>query len=115
TGHSWPGEPKLILRAKFHETMLEHPGTFLNEARLTAIALTFYLAALKMAVPEAASLTSPEPRLLVLDDVLIGLDMSHRMPILALLETEFVEKEWQVILLTYDKVWFELAQLALRT
>jgi energy-coupling factor transporter ATP-binding protein EcfA2 len=108
----WPGEPQLLLRCNFRNRLLQHPAAFLNEARLTAIALAFYLAALKVEVPEAAALTTPEPRLLVLDDVLIGLDMTHRMPVLGLLENEFVSKGWQIVLLTYDRVWFELAQLA---
>ena len=107
----WPKEPELLLRCNFRNRLLQHPAAFLNEARLTAIALAFYLAALKVEVPEAAALTTPEPRLLVLDDVLIGLDMTHRMPVLGLLENEFVAKGWQVVLLTYDRVWFELAQL----
>jgi energy-coupling factor transporter ATP-binding protein EcfA2 len=106
----WPKEPELLLRCQFRGRLLEHPAAFLNEARLTAIALAFYLAALKVEVPDA--LTGPEPRLLVLDDVLIGLDMTHRMPVVGLLENEFVSKGWQIVLLTYDRVWFELAQLA---
>ena len=105
----WPQEPELLLRCQFRGRLLEHPAAFLNEARLTAIALAFYLAALKVEVPDA--LTGLEPRLLVLDDVLIGLDMTHRMPVVGLLENEFVSKGWQIVLLTYDRVWFELAQL----
>jgi energy-coupling factor transporter ATP-binding protein EcfA2 len=107
----WPGDPQLLLRCNFRNRLLEHPAAILNEARLTAIALAFYLAALKVEVPASSALTSPEPRLLVLDDVLIGLDIEHRMPVLALLENEFVSKGWQLLLLTYDRVWFELAQL----
>jgi energy-coupling factor transporter ATP-binding protein EcfA2 len=106
----WPGEPKLLLRANFRNQLIEHPGTFLNEARLTAIALAFYLGALKVEIPESASLTSSEPRLLVLDDVLIGLDMAHRLPVLALVEAEFVEKGWQVMLFTFDRAWYEVAK-----
>lgn len=85
----WPGEPQLLLRSKFRDQLLEHPGAFFNEARLPAIALAFYLAALKVEVPESAALTNLGPRLLVLDDVLIGLDMAHRLPVLELVEKEF--------------------------
>jgi hypothetical protein len=46
-------------------------------------------------------------RILVLDDVLIGLDMSHRIPMLKLLREEFAE--WQVLLFTHDRVWYDLA------
>lgn len=108
----WPGEPQLLLRSNFRNRLLQHPGAFLNEARLTAIALVFYLAALKVEVPESAALTSLEPRLIVLDDVLIGLDMAHRLPVLDLLEREF--KSWQVLLFTFDRAWYEIAKQQLR-
>lgn len=106
----WPGEPELLLRSQFRGELLDNPGAVLNEARLTAIALAFYLAALKVEVPDAAAIPGSGPRLLVLDDVLIGLDMAHRMPVLELLEEEFVEKGWQVLLLTFDRAWYEVAK-----
>lgn len=77
------------------------PQYFLNEARLTAIALAVYLA--------AARLTRiGRPGIMVLDDVLIGLDLSNRIPLLHLLQTEF--RDWQILLLTHDPVWFEIAR-----
>jgi arginase family enzyme len=48
------------------------------------------------------------PRLLVLDDVLIGLDFANRLPVLRILNEEF--SDWQVILTTFDRVWFDLAR-----
>jgi hypothetical protein len=47
--------------------------------------------------------------LLVLDDVLVGLDMANRMPVLDLLQQRFTD--WQIILLTYDKVWYEIVRM----
>jgi hypothetical protein len=85
---------------------VEHPPQFLNEARLTAMALAIYLAGAEASTPKAGS--GGAVRVLVLDDVLIGLDLSNRIPVLRLLEEEF--KDWQVLLLTYDRVWFDLAQ-----
>lgn len=105
---SWPGTPELLLRAVFREKELDHPGVFLNEARLTAIALALYFAALKDWVPEKDSGT--EPRLLVLDDVLIGLDMAHRLPVLKVIQQEFAERDWQVILMTFDRTWYHVAK-----
>lgn len=67
---------------------------------------------MKVEVPESAALTSIEPRLIVLDDVLIGLDMAHRLPVLDLLEREF--KDWQVFLFTFDRAWYEIAKQQLR-
>jgi energy-coupling factor transporter ATP-binding protein EcfA2 len=73
---------------------------FLNEARLSAIAIAIYLGAL---------LLNPQSRLrvLFLDDVLIGLDMSNRLPLLDILQKYFAD--WQIILATFDKVWFDMA------
>jgi hypothetical protein len=48
------------------------------------------------------------PRLLVLDDVLIGLDFANRLPVLRILNEEF--SDWQVILMTFDRVWFDPAR-----
>ena len=81
------------------------PHHFLNEARLSAIALSLYLAGRQI----CSQTTLPDtPRLLVLDDVLIGLDQSNRLPVLRMLTEQF--SEWQIILLTHDRVWFEMAR-----
>jgi len=98
-------DPKLHLSAVFRDRPVLEPGLFLNEARLSALGLVFYLAALRMKAPEAAT----SPRLLVLDDVLIGLDMAHRRPVLDLLERHF-SKKWQIVLMTFDRAWFEVGK-----
>ena len=74
---------------------------FLNEARLSAIAIAIYFSSI---------LIQPESRLkvLALDDVLIGLDMSNRLPVLDILEEYFPEH--QIFLTTYDKAWYEIAK-----
>jgi energy-coupling factor transporter ATP-binding protein EcfA2 len=84
---------------------LQHPHLFLNEARLSALGLAIYLAGRLALVQQA---TGDAPKLLVLDDVLIGLDHSNRLPVLDVLHTHFAD--WQVILLTHDKTWFDLAR-----
>jgi energy-coupling factor transporter ATP-binding protein EcfA2 len=79
---------------------------FLNEARLSALAISLYLSSIK-ANPLTGAL-----KILVLDDLLIGLDMSNRLPLLSILKNHFIEinanERFQVIMTTYDKVWFEL-------
>lgn len=79
---------------------------FLNEARLSALAISLYLASIK-ANPLTGAL-----KILVLDDLLIGLDMSNRLPLLSILKEHFINtnanEEFQIIMTTYDKVWFEL-------
>ena len=75
---------------------------FLNEAKLSAIALSIYFAGFKL---QPVS----DLRLIVLDDVLIGLDMSHRLSLFNILE----EKEWtkyQIILMTYDRTFYEMVK-----
>lgn len=91
----------LLLEVELCGRTVVEPQYFLNEARLTAIALAIYLA--------AARLTRVgRPGIMVLDDVLIGLDLSNRIPLLHLLQTEF--NDWQIVLLTHDYVWFEIAR-----
>ena len=74
---------------------------FLNEARLSAIAIAIYFSAI-LIQPESVL------KVLALDDVLIGLDMSNRLPVLDILEEYFPEH--QIFLTTYDKAWYEIAK-----
>lgn len=84
------------------------PQHFLNEARLSALALAIYLAARLTCVPQDAS---KHLKLLVLDDVLVGLDYGNRRPLMAMLEKHF--PDWQVVLLTHDRHWFEIIRAAI--
>jgi energy-coupling factor transporter ATP-binding protein EcfA2 len=99
------------LEVTFHGTPLEKPQNFLNEARLTALGLSLYLGARLACAPK--NTPTPHLKLLVLDDVLIGLDQSNRIPVLDVLKKLF--NDWQIVLLTHDRLWFEttrtLAQL----
>lgn len=92
----------IILRVKLSDKPFGRHHIFLNEAKLSAIALSIYLASLLL-------IPSPQLKLLVLDDVLIGLDMSNRLPILDILNDFFPEH--QIILTTYDRNWFEMVRL----
>lgn len=103
--HSFDGA-EVRLTASYAGRPIPHPAQFLNEARLSAIALALYLAAAQATIPHAG--TTDLPRLLVLDDVLIGLDWANRLPILKILNDEFAD--WQVILMTFDRLWFDLAR-----
>jgi len=96
---------ELVLSVYRNGSLLPNRHNFLNEARLSAVGLVIYLAGLLIRVPT----TSPYPKLLVLDDVLVGLDMENRAPVLEILAQYF--SDWQVILLTYDKVWYEMVQV----
>jgi len=79
---------------------------FLNEARLTALGLSLFLAAVKLSDSNPAD--AAQLRVLLLDDVLIGLDLSNRIPLLELLRQEFPNH--QTFLFTHDVVWFDIAK-----
>ena len=87
---------------------LTSPSEFLNEARVTAIGLCLYLAGMARSVPPQRANGTTYPRILILDDVLLSLDMAHRLPLLAILRKHF--SSWQVLLLTHDRAWYEIAR-----
>lgn len=114
----------------------ENHLTVLNEARLSALAISIYLASL---------INTPQDnfdfKLLFLDDIFIGLDMSNRLPLLEILKNfkkpiieQFVEGDnpvgeriqmvdgemqteitpffanYQIFISTYDRFWFSVAK-----
>lgn len=95
----------LTLSVSYRSHQLSVPQHFLNEARLSALALAIYLAGRLACTPTA---TTTALKLLVLDDVLIGLDHSNRLPVLDVLNSKFAD--WQIVLLTHDRNWFDLAR-----
>lgn len=112
TGSSYPKATleltgkAIIPEIEFNGQKVDDHQEFLNEARLTALGLSVFLAAVALADANPAD---PDPlRLLVLDDVLIGLDLNNRLPLLELLRTEFPRH--QILILTHDLVWFEIAK-----
>jgi hypothetical protein len=95
------GKQIVGLKVKFFGAGREDHHLFLNEAKLSAIALAIFFAAL---------LLQPVSRLrvLALDDVLIGLDMSNRLPVLDILDTHF--SAYQIFFFTYDRPWYEIVR-----
>jgi hypothetical protein len=74
---------------------IDKPRLFLNEARLSAIAISIYLGTIKRHVQGIPC------KVLFLDDIFIGLDIANRLPLLTILESEF--SEYQIFITTYDK------------
>ena len=97
---------RLELEIRYSGLPIPKHEEFLNEARLTALALSMFLAAVKIA--DSNPVDPAALRVLLLDDVLIGVDLSNRLPLLDLLHTEFPNH--QIFLLTHDNVWFEIAK-----
>jgi energy-coupling factor transporter ATP-binding protein EcfA2 len=93
---------EVILKVQFFSQAIDYHHKFLNEAKLSAIGLSIYLAALRL-----NPMSRPDRfKILVLDDVLIGLDMSNRLPIIKILQNFF--SDYQIFLLTHDLEWFEI-------
>ena len=92
---------EILLRVEFFDKDIPAHHRFLNEAKLSAIALSIYF---------AGFLLQPESdlKILALDDVLIGLDMSNRLPVLDILDEYF--SDYQIFLTTYDKAWYEIVK-----
>lgn len=103
-------EEQLYLGIQYNGQLLGDYHYFLNEARLSAVAMSIHLAALK------ENTVAPDTlKILYLDDVFIGLDTSNRIPLLKILEQEFIRASdgvtpTQVILSTYDRHWYETAR-----
>jgi energy-coupling factor transporter ATP-binding protein EcfA2 len=93
---------KLVnLRVKFYEQDYENHHQYLNEAKLSAVAIALYF---------ASFLIRPQGKLniLALDDVLIGLDIANREFVLKIVDQYF--KDFQLFIFTYDEVWFDRLQ-----
>ncbi len=101
--NKWRNIPtELRLAIKLNGVPIIHQSDYLNEARLSALAVCLYLAILKRN-------TQPiDYKILFLDDVFIGLDLTNRIPILDILKNEF--SDYQVFIGTYDRHLYELAK-----
>ncbi|MEC7755371.1 MAG: hypothetical protein VYB44_15180 [Bacteroidota bacterium] len=100
-------DAEIRLEVKLFGQKIEAHHDFLNEARLSALAISIYLAALKL------NPTADSVKLIFLDDVFIGLDTSNRIPLLDILSNEF--EDWQILITTYDRHWFEVAKKHLKS
>lgn len=78
---------------------INRPQAFLNEAKMTQLALSVRLAA------SLVNLHDSELKLLVLDDLLVSLDMSNRMKVAEILLSETFAN-YQKIILTHELGFF---------
>ena len=90
----------LNFKIKWNGKDVSNIMNYLNEGRLNAVALGLFLAYYK-------KFNASPYKLLLLDDVVIGLDMSLRLPLLKILQKDF-EDEYQIIMTTFDENWFNL-------
>lgn len=100
--------PKIILKAKMtgssasNNSIITHPRSFFNEARLTCMAL-----ALRLAFHDARNISGSDfaPAIFI-DDLLISLDMGCRKFIIPIL-LKYAETK-QMFIFTHDRAFFSL-------
>ncbi len=81
----------------FDETRIQ-PIAYLSESHINCLGLSFFLASVKA--------FNKESKFFILDDVISSFDRSHRYRFAQLLANKF--SDYQVILLTHEKDFFEL-------
>ena len=97
------GIPFVLMSMDYKENSIEKYHSFLNEARLSALAISIYFASIKKLL---GTLQGESLKILVLDDLLISLDMSNRIKLLEILKNEF--NDFQIFFFTHDKELFEI-------
>jgi energy-coupling factor transporter ATP-binding protein EcfA2 len=94
---------KVYLEIDFFNKALTNYQNFLNEARLSALAISVYFAIIKK---QFSLLSENSFKILILDDLLISLDMNNRLNLINILKTEF--SDFQIFFFTHDKGFFEI-------
>ena len=92
--------PRLGFEIKVGLKIIHRPHTFLNEAKLTQLALSVRFGASLIKLRESPL------KLLVLDDLLISLDMNNRIPVVDIILGEDFQ-DYQKIILTHDIGFFK--------
>lgn len=96
-------EREIILKIEYFNTKIEKYHIFLNEARLSALAISIYFAIINK---QFSLLDENSLKILVLDDLLISLDMNNRLKLIDILKSEF--DNFQIFFFTHDKAMFEI-------
>ena len=91
------------IEINFKDNIIEKHHDFLNEAKLSSLAMAIYFTIIK----HLSSLDINESlKILVLDDLLISLDMSNRLNLIDILKSEF--SDFQIFFFTHEKAFFEV-------
>lgn len=100
------------INLKYLDKDISEPHLFLNEARLSAIAISIYLG-MVLRHPQLVI----KSKVLFLDDIFIGLDIANRLPLMEILKKHFIAppapNNYQIIITTYDKPWYEFMKFYL--
>lgn len=99
--------PKLIMRITKGGKPIPKPHVFLNEARITGIALSIRFAVFDQKY-KGESEKAEDFKLLVIDDLLLSLDMSKRMEVINYITSNQDFKKYQKFILTHDKGFYNV-------
>ncbi len=94
------GEEGIEFEYQFHGTTTYPPMKYMSESHLNSLGICLFLA--------SAKLFNTASRFLVLDDIVTSFDLGHRRRLLRLIKEQF--GDWQIILLTHERLWFDLIQ-----
>jgi hypothetical protein len=98
------GEEGVEFSYTFHGTETHPPLKYLSESHLHCLGTCLFLASVR--------LFNKKNKFFILDDVITSFDTDHRIPFLRLLQDHF--KDYQVILLTHERFWYELINTEMR-
>lgn len=99
--------PKAIMRIEKNGKPIPKPHVFLNEARLTGIALSTRFAVFDQRYKGEAK-SVDDFKILVLDDLLLSLDMSKRMEVVNYILDNEDFRKYQLFILTHDKGFYSM-------
>lgn len=94
------GEEGIEFEYAFHGKSKSPPVKHLSKSHLNSLGICLFLA--------SARLFNTASRFLVLDDIVTSFDHDHRRRLLRLIKENF--SDWQIILLTHERFWFELIE-----
>nr|WP_288812832.1 AAA family ATPase [uncultured Sphingobacterium sp.] len=89
---------------EMQQDALHKPHSFLNEAKLSALAISIRLAILSEKRQEDCL------KFIILDDLLVSLDMRNRERVLELLLSDEFINNYQILILTHDRMFFQMAK-----
>jgi len=98
-------DKETFLNIEYFDEPISKYHKFLNEARLSALAISIYFAIIKQ---QFSLLENNSLKILVLDDLLISLDMNNRLGLINILQSEF--NDFQIFFFTHEKALFELVK-----
>ena len=94
------GEEGIEFEYQFHGKTTYPPMKYLSESHLNSLGICLFLASVR--------LFNTVTRFLVLDDIVTSFDLGHRRRLLRLIKEKF--SDWQIVLLTHERLWFEMTQ-----